>query len=122
MLVRVPKLPPAAPPPEPRLPHRFRPLRASEAKKPLNTNVWRWPQELSREEARVTDALTQLANRQNQLTQDIARENSLLDDAKSAVARLADEAKSLAVQIAEASPQQATARGCFGAAPDCWPE
>ena len=71
---------------------------------------------MDREEARVTDALTQLANRQNQLTQDIARETSLLNDAKSAVARLTDEAKSLAIQIAEASPQQAAAKDFFEAA------
>ena len=44
------------------------------------------------------------------------RETSLLDDAKSAVARLADEAESLAIQIAEASPQQAAARDVLEAA------
>ncbi|MDC3234991.1 chromosome segregation protein SMC [Candidatus Puniceispirillum sp.] len=67
-------------------------------------------EELDREEARVNDALVQLANRQAQLTQDIARETNLLDDAKAAVVRLADESRLLATQIAEAEPQQAAAR------------
>jgi chromosome segregation protein len=117
MLVRAPKLPPAAPPPEARLPHRFRPLRTSEAEKAAEyQRLALGREELDREEARVTDALTQLANRQNQLTQDIARETSLLDDAKSAVARLAEEAESLAVQIAEASPKQAAAKDVLEAA------
>ncbi|WP_443646242.1 AAA family ATPase [Candidatus Ponderosibacter sp. Uisw_141_02] len=93
------------------------PLRASEAEKAAEyQRLALGREELDREEARVTDALTQLANRQNQLTQDIARETSLLDDAKSAVARLADEAESLAVQIAEASPQQAAAKDVLEAA------
>ena len=93
------------------------PLRASEAEKAAEyQRLALGREELDREEARVTDALTQLANRQNQLTQDIARETSLLDDAKSAVARLADEAESLAVQIAEASPQQAAAKDVLKAA------
>ena len=93
------------------------PLRTSEAEKAAEyQRLALGREELDREEARVTDALTQLANRQNQLTQDIARETSLLDDAKSAVARLADEAESLAVQIAEASPQQAAAKDVLEAA------
>ena len=93
------------------------PLRASEAEKAAEyQRLALGREELDREEARVTDALTQLANRQNQLTQDIARETSLLDDAKSAVARLADEAESLAVQIAEASPKQAAAKDVLEAA------
>ena len=93
------------------------PLRASEAEKAAEyQRLALGREELDREEARVTDALTQLANRQNQLTQDIARETSLLDDAKSAVARLADEAESLAVQIAEANPKQAAARDVLEAA------
>ena len=93
------------------------PLRASEAEKAAEyQRLALGREELDREEARVTDALTQLANRQNQLTQDIARETSLLDDAKSAVARLADEAESLAIQIAEASPQQAAAKDVLEAA------
>ena len=93
------------------------PLRASESEKAAEyQRLALGREELDREEARVTDALTQLANRQNQLTQDIARETSLLDDAKSAVARLADEAESLAVQIAEASPQQAAAKDVLEAA------
>ena len=93
------------------------PLRASEAEKAAKyQRLALGREELDREEARVTDALTQLANRQNQLTQDIARETSLLDDAKSAVARLANEAKSLAIQIAEASPQQAAEKDVLEAA------
>ena len=93
------------------------PLRASEAEKAAEyQRLALGREELDREEARVADALTQLANRQNQLTQDIARETSLLDDAKSAVARLADEAESLATQIAEASPQQAAAKDVLEAA------
>ena len=93
------------------------PLRASEAEKAAEyQRLALGREELDREEARVTDALTQLANRQNQLTQDIARETSLFDDAKSAVARLADEAESLAIQIAEASPQQAAAKDVLEAA------
>ena len=93
------------------------PLRANEAEKAAEyQRLALGREELDREEARVADALTQLANRQNQLTQDIARETSLLDDAKSAVARLADEAESLAIQIAEASPQQAAAKDVLEAA------
>ncbi|MDA8717032.1 chromosome segregation protein SMC [Alphaproteobacteria bacterium] len=93
------------------------PLRAGEAEKAAEyQRLALGREELDREEARVTDALTQLANRQNQLTQDIAREISLLDDAKSAIARLADEAESLAIQIAEASPQQAAAKDVLEAA------
>ena len=92
-------------------------LRASEAEKAAEyQRLALGREELDREEARVADTLTQLANRQNQLTQDIARETSLLDDAKSAVARLADEAESLAIQIAEASPQQAAAKDFLEAA------
>ena len=76
------------------------PLRASEAEKAAEyQRLALGREELDREEARVTDALTQLANRQNQLTQDIARETSLLDDAKSAVARLADEAEFLPFKL-----------------------
>ena len=93
------------------------PLRASEAEKAAEyQRLALGREELNREEARVTDALAQLANRQNQLTQDIARETNLLDDAKSTVARLADEAEALAIQIAEASPKQAAASDVLDAA------
>ena len=49
------------------------PLRASEAEKAaVYQRLALGREELDREEARVADTLTQLANRQNQLTQDIA--------------------------------------------------
>ena len=86
------------------------PLRAAEAEKGAEyQRLTLGREELDREEARVTDALAQLASRQAQLSQDIVRETSLLDDAKSAVARLAEEAEALAIQIAEAAPKQAAA-------------
>ncbi len=66
--------------------------------------------ELDREEARINDALAQLVSRHAQLTQDIERETNLLDDAKAAMDRLAEENMFLAKQIAEAKPQQAAAR------------
>ena len=63
--------------------------------------------------------MVQLASRQAQLTQDIAREKTLLDDAKAAVARLTNESKLLATQIEEAEPQQVVARDALdvGSAP-----
>ena len=73
-------------------------------------------EELDREEARINDALSQLASQQAQLTEDITRETSLLDDAKSALAKLADESSLLTKQIAEAEPQQAAARDTLDAA------
>ncbi|MDC1383245.1 AAA family ATPase [Candidatus Puniceispirillum sp.] len=66
-------------------------------------------EEMDREEARVSEAMAELTKRQTQLTQDIVREASLLDDAKAAMAQLVNESSLLATQIAEAQPQQAAA-------------
>lgn len=73
-------------------------------------------EELNREETRINEALAQLASRQAQLTQDIARETNLLDDAKAAMAKLADESGLLAKQVTQAEPQRAAARDTLDAA------
>jgi len=93
------------------------PLRAAEAEKAAEyQRLALGREELDREEGRVSDALAQLASRQAQLTQDIARETSLLDDAKAAIARLAEETDALAMQITEAAPKQAAASDILDAA------
>ncbi len=87
------------------------PLRTAEAEKAAEyQRLALGREELDREEARINEALTQLASRQAQMTQDIARETNLLDDAKAAVARLVEESSLLETKIAEAEPQQAAAR------------
>ena len=93
------------------------PLRTTEAEKAAEyQRLAIGREELDREETRINDALVQLASRQAQLNQDITRETNLRDDAKAAVARLADESKLLATQIAEAEPEQAAARDVLDAA------
>ncbi|NCW31034.1 MAG: hypothetical protein EBV87_05390 [Alphaproteobacteria bacterium] len=93
------------------------PLRAAEAEKAAEyQRLALGREELDREEGRVSDALAQLASRQAQLTQDIARETGLLDDAKAAIARLAEETDALAMQITEAAPKQAAASDILDAA------
>ncbi len=93
------------------------PLRMAEAEKAAEyQRLALGHEELDREEARITDALVQLASRRAQLTQDITRETNLLDDAKAALARLADESRLLASQISEAAPRQAAARDKLDAA------
>ena len=102
-------------PPQRQQTHRNRrlppPLRTTEAEKAAEYQRFvLGREELDREEARINDALVQLASRQAQLTQDIAREKNLLGDAKAAVARLTNESKLLATQIEGAEPQQVVAR------------
>ncbi len=87
------------------------PLRAAEAEKAAEyQRLALGREELDREETRINDALTQLSNRQAQLIQDITREKNLLDDARTAMKRLAEENRLLETQIAEAEPQQLAAR------------
>jgi len=64
-------------------------------------------EELDREEQRLNQALQQLADRQAQIAADIARETNLRDDAKTAILQLNEEARSLADEIAKATPRRA---------------
>ena len=85
-------------------------LRTTEAKKAVEyQRLAIGREELDRQEARVKEALIQLVSQQAQLTKDMVRETSLLDDARNAVVKLADENILLEKQIAEAEPQQAAA-------------
>ena len=87
------------------------PLRTAESEKAAEyQRIALGRDELDREEARINDALAQLVSRHAQLTQDIERETNLLDDAKAAMDRLAEENMLLSKQIAEAKPQQVAAR------------
>ena len=86
------------------------PLRAAEAEKAAEyQRLALGREELDREEARLKEALAQIAARQDQISRDITRETALRDDANAAIARLASEQAELGTQIAESAPQQAAA-------------
>ena len=86
------------------------PLRAAEAEKAAEyQRLTLGREELDREEARLKEALAQIASRQDQIRRDIARETALRDDANAAIARLASEQAELGTQISKSAPQQAAA-------------
>ena len=65
--------------------------------------------ELDREEARVRDAIDRVVTQQAQMTEDIAREESLRGDAAGAMDRLQAEGGELQMRIDDAAPQREAA-------------
>ena len=87
------------------------PLREAEAEKAAEyQRLVIGRDELDREEARLRDALSSLAQQQQQISQDMARETGLREDASNAITRLGDEINALQAQIDDALPRRQEAQ------------